>query len=202
MIVKTLVLGPMGNCTYIIEQNGNAVLVDPSWDMEEIEMHLKGLHLSAIFFTHGHFDHVKDVAPFLRSYDIKAYIEQNDVQVSQLPLDILQPFTGDKNLQIDGFDIEVLSTPGHSEGSVCVKIGGNLFTGDTLFPGACGRVDLPHSNPRKMRQSLYRLSQLPPETKIYAGHGYGEDGGSTSIIGYEREHNIYMVNSIRDALRK
>ncbi|WP_424245993.1 glyoxylase-like metal-dependent hydrolase (beta-lactamase superfamily II) [Elusimicrobium posterum] len=198
MKVETLVLGPMGNCTYIISDNGNAVVIDPSWDMPVINEHLKDLKLSAVFFTHGHFDHVKDVEPFLKAHNIKAFIEVNDLPVSRLSTDIVQTFEGEQKMNIDGFDIEILHTPGHSEGSVCIKIGNNLFTGDTLFPGACGRVDLPNSNARKMRQSLYRLSQLPLEIKIYAGHGYGPNDSSTSTIGRERETNIYMLNSIRD----
>jgi glyoxylase-like metal-dependent hydrolase (beta-lactamase superfamily II) len=198
MKIQTLVLGPMGNCTYIISQNGNAVLIDPSWDMEEIELRLTGLKLSAVFFTHGHFDHVKDVEPFLKRRGIKAYIEENDVSLSGLAPKVLQAFKSSKKIAVDGFDVEIIHTPGHSAGSACVKIGDKLFTGDTLFPGACGRVDLPGSNPREMRQSLYLLSQLPPEIKIYAGHGYGADGGSSSTIGSEREHNRFMEKAIKD----
>jgi glyoxylase-like metal-dependent hydrolase (beta-lactamase superfamily II) len=198
MKIETLVLGPMGNCTYLISQNNFALLVDPSWDMEEIERALRGQNLSAVFFTHGHFDHLKDVEPFLRRHNIKAYIEENDAQMSALPPDALQTFTGDKKLKIHGFDIEILHTPGHSAGGVCIKIGGNLFTGDTLFPGACGRVDLPTSNPRAMRASLYRLSQLPGETKIYAGHGYGLKNSSVSTIEYERARNIYVQRAVND----
>ncbi|MCL2888031.1 MAG: MBL fold metallo-hydrolase [Elusimicrobia bacterium] len=198
MKIEILVLGPMGNCTYLVSQNGVALLVDPSWDMEEIERALHGQRLAAVFFTHGHFDHVKDVEPMLRKHNIKAYIEEADAQMSGLPSDVLQTFTGDKKLKTGGFDIEILHTPGHSAGGVCIKIGDNLFTGDTLFPGACGRVDLPTSNPRQMRASLYRLSQLPGETKIYAGHGYGPKNSSVSTIEYERAHNRYMQNAIRD----
>jgi len=198
MKIETLVLGPMGNCTYLISQNGSAILVDPSWDMAEIERALGGEKLAAVFFTHGHFDHLKDVEPFLRARKIKAYIEENDVAMSGLPPGVLQPFSGDKQLKINGLDIEILHTPGHSAGGVCIKIGGDLFTGDTLFPGACGRVDLPASNPRQMRASLYRLSQLPGGTQIHAGHGYGEGGASTSTIEQERKSNVYMQNAIRD----
>ncbi|ACC97929.1 Beta-lactamase family protein [Elusimicrobium minutum Pei191] len=198
MEVKTLVLGPMGNCTYIVRQKSEAVVIDPSWDMNEIEKNLNGLKVAAVFFTHGHFDHVKDVEPFLRKLSVKAFIEENDVVLSGLPRDILQPFEGDSKIKAGGFDMEILHTPGHSEGSVCIKIGNNLFTGDTLFPGACGRVDLPHSNPRKMRHSLYRLSSLQEDTNVYSGHGYGDNGEADTTIGKEKESNIYMRNAVKD----
>jgi len=196
MKIDTITVGPMGNCAYVISQNGFAILVDPAWDFDEIERALRGQNLAAVFFTHGHFDHVKDAELFLRAHKMKAYIEESDAALSGLPDDVIQTFSGDKKLKIENFDIEILHTPGHTAGCVCVKTGENIFTGDTLFPGACGRVDFPGSNPRQMRESLYRLSQLPGKTKIYAGHAYG--GGSTSTIEYERARNRFMQNAIRD----
>jgi len=197
MKIKTLVLGPMDNAVYIVEKNGSAILIDPSWDMAEVENNLSGLKLEALFFTHGHFDHMTDVEPFLRAHKIKAFIEEGDVKMSKLPSDVLAPFQGSQNMKLGPFDIEIIHTPGHSAGSVCIKIGNDLFTGDTLFPGACGRVDLPGANPRQMRESLYKLSLLPPETKVYAGHG-----DEASTIGRERECNHYMQSSVRDMGKK
>ena len=109
---------------------------------------------------------------------------------------MLAPYEGAQNLQIGPFEVEIIPTPGHTAGGVCIKIGNAVFTGDTLFPGACGRVDLPSSNPREMRKSLLKLSQLPEDTQIFAGHSYG--GKCSSTIGYERLKNPFMRNAIRD----
>ena len=101
MNIDVLELGPMANCTYLISEGKNALLIDPAWDMNFIEHTLKqkGLELLAVFFTHGHFDHVKEADKLLRAYDLKAYIEQNDVALSGLPAEGLKfysPTAGNK----------------------------------------------------------------------------------------------------------
>ncbi len=198
MNIDVLELGPMENCTYLVSEGKNALLIDPAWDMNFIEHTLKqkGLELLAVFFTHGHFDHVKEADKLLRAYDLKAYIEQNDVTLSGLPAEVLQPYSGEQNLKIGPFNIHIIPTPGHTAGGVCLQIGDALFTGDTLFPSACGRVDLPSSDAREMRKSLLKLSKLPDDTRVFSGHRYG--GGCSSNIGYERIANPFMRNAIKD----
>ena len=198
MHIDVLELGPMANCTYLVNQGTDALLIDPAWDMACIEKALtdKKLTLLAVLFTHGHFDHVKDCEPFLRAHHLRAYLEKNDVLLSGLPADVLQPFTGEQNLQIGPFALHIIPTPGHTAGGVCIQIEDAIFTGDTLFPGACGRVDLPSSDPRAMRKSLLLLSKLPADTRIFAGHSYG--GQCSSYIGQERTHNPFMRGAIKD----
>ena len=110
---------------------------------------------------------------------------------------MLNAYSGEQTFDVGPFRVEIIPTPGHTAGGVCIKIGNALFTGDTLFPGACGRVDLPSSDPREMRRSLVKLSKLPEDTQIFAGHSYG--GKCSSTIGYERVKNPFMRNAIRDA---
>lgn len=198
MNIEIIHLGPMANCTYLVMQDENALLIDPAWDMNALEQTLKAkkLNLLAVLFTHGHFDHVKTAETLLKAHGLRAYIEENDVLLSGLPSEVLQPYKGEQNLQIGPFKVHIIPTPGHTAGGVCILIGDALFTGDTLFPGACGRVDLPSSDPREMRKSLYRLSQLPDDTQIFAGHSYG--GKSGSFISYERQTNPFMRNAIKD----
>ncbi len=198
MNIEVIHLGPMANCTYLVTQDENALLIDPAWDMNALEQTLKAkkLKLLAVLFTHGHFDHVKTAETLLKAHGLRAYIEENDVLLSGLPGEVLQPYRGEQNLQIGPFKVHIIPTPGHTAGGVCILIGDALFTGDTLFPGACGRVDLPSSDPREMRKSLYRLSQLPDDTQIFAGHSYG--GKSGSFISYERQTNPFMRNAIKD----
>ena len=116
--------------------------------------------------------------------------------LSGLPAEVLQPYSGEQNLKIGPFNIHIIPTPGHTAGGVCLQIGDALFTGDTLFPGACGRVDLPSSDAREMRKSLLKLSKLPDDTRIFAGHSYG--GKCSSYISAERLNNPFMRNAIKD----
>lgn len=198
MNIDVLELGPMANCTYLISEGKNALLIDPAWDMNFIEHTLKqkGLELLAVFFTHGHFDHVKEAETLLKTHGLKAYLEQHDVMLSGLPAEVLQPYSGEQNLKIGPFNIHIIPTPGHTAGGVCLQIGDALFTGDTLFPGACGRVDLPSSDAREMRKSLLKISKLPDDTRIFAGHSYG--GKCSSYISAERLNNPFMRNAIKD----
>lgn len=195
MNVEALTLGPMENCTYLVTEGDNAILIDPAWDMNFIEHKLQNFQLAGVFFTHGHFDHVKDSASLLRKYG-PAYIEENDAVLSGLPAELLYTYKGGQTIQAGPFSVQIIHTPGHTEGGVCLQIGNALFTGDTLFPGACGRVDLPTSDPRKMRASLLKLAKLPEDLQIYSGHNYG--GKCSSTIGYERINNPFMRNALKD----
>lgn len=198
MHIDVLELGPMANCIYLISEGSDALLIDPAWDIPTIEHTLqeKKLNLLGVFFTHGHFDHVKESVSLLQAHQLRAYIEQNDVLLSGLPCEVLQPYTAEQHLKLGPFEIHIIPTPGHTAGGVCIQIGQVVFTGDTLFPGACGRVDLPSSDPRAMRKSLLTLSKLPPETQIFAGHSYG--GRYSSYISEERVHNPFMKSAIKD----
>ena len=198
MNIDVLELGPMANCTYLISKGSDALLIDPGWDMNYIEHTLteKKLNLLAVLFTHGHFDHVKDCEPLLRAHNLRAYLEEKDVALSGLSADVLQIYRGEQNFNIGPFDIHILPTPGHTAGGVCIQIGNAIFTGDTLFPGACGRVDLPSSDPRAMRKSLLILSKLPEDIRVFAGHSYGGRCGST--IAEERINNPFMRSAIKD----
>lgn len=198
MNIDVLNLGPMDNCTYLVSEGKDALLIDPAWDMNFIEHTLKekNLNLLAVLFTHGHFDHVKFAQNLLEKYRLRAYIEENDVALAGISPEFLHTYQGAQNLKIGPFDVKIIPTPGHTAGGVCIQIGNALFTGDTLFPGACGRVDLPTSNPREMRKSLLTLSKLPEDTQIFAGHSYG--GKSSSTIGYERINNPFMRSAVKD----
>lgn len=198
MNIDILNLGPMDNCTYLLTQGQDALLIDPAWDMNFITHTLKtkNLNLLAVLFTHGHFDHVKFSQELLKEYHLKAYIEEQDADLSGISPEYLHTYSGEQNLQIGPFAVHIIPTPGHTAGGVCIQIGNAVFTGDTLFPGACGRVDLPSSNPRDMRKSLLTLSKLPDDTQFFAGHSYG--GKSSSFISYERLNNPFMRNAIKD----
>lgn len=195
--IDVLNLGPMDNCTYLVTRNTDALLIDPAWDIPFIlhTLQTKKLILRGVLFTHGHFDHVKQAQTLLEHFQLKAYLEQSDVALSGLPEPLLHTYQGDQTFQIGPFKVKILATPGHTAGGVCILIEDALFTGDTLFPGACGRVDLPSSDPRQMLASLRRIATLPADTRIFAGHSYG--GRCSSTVADEKLHNPYMRNALR-----
>ena len=194
MKVYTLVLGPMLNCIYVVENKGQAIVIDPSWDISTIENFLaeKELKPAAVFFTHAHQDHMTDADKFLKKYNLKGYLEERDEPFAVLPKELLNLYKAPATFEIAGLKMEILATPGHTRGSVCIKIGGVLFTGDTLFVNSVGRTDLPGANPEDLIKSLISLTALPKDTVIYTGHSYGGQDGCKSTIAKELSSNPYF----------
>jgi len=203
MKLKIFQAGPMANLSYLVEneKTKQCFLVDPAWDLKAVLKFCKeaGLEICAAVLTHGHFDHSQGIEALPEN--VPLYLEAGDKEMLPDLAARLKTFRGDTKLKLAGFEVSVLHTPGHSEGSVCLLLEKNLFTGDTLFVGGCGRVDLKEGDPAKMRESLLLLSKLPPEIKIFPGHGQDEE----STIGQERETNHYMrlaVKSRADFLKE
>ena len=199
MIIRQLSLGPMGNFTYLAgaAAESGCVAIDPSWDMKAVTDAAAeaGMEVRAVLLTHGHFDHSKHIAGLV-SGGLPAYIEESDLPFLEADAKLFTTFHGDTVLKLAGMDIRVLHTPGHSPGSVCYLAGDALFTGDTLFVGEVGRVDLPGSDPESMYKSMLALAALPPETRVYPGHGYGDKDVST--IGEQRAQNPYLKMALKD----
>ena len=194
MKVYTLILGPMLNCTYIVENDGQAILIDPSWDMKAINNFLteKSLKPVAVFFTHCHQDHMTGAEALLKKYNLKGYIDEREEAFCSLSKELLDFYRAPKIFEIAGLKIEILLTPGHTRGSVCIKIGNILFTGDTLFVNSVGRTDLPGANSESLIKSLVLLTALPKDTIIYTGHSYGGKDGFKSTIKQELATNPYF----------
>lgn len=175
------------NC-YALVNGDEAVLVDAGASPEALETALdrRGLRIKAILLTHGHFDHILAANALKKKYGVSVYIHENDAEMltdgyknaysvffrgswEGIEADKLIK-DGDK-LSFFGEEIEVIHTPGHSEGSVCYKIGNSLFTGDTIFSRGTGRCDLYGGDTAKIIESIKRLGELPPDTILYPGHG-------------------------------
>ena len=174
------------------EDSATCVLIDPGFDGEQIleKVRAQGKTVEAIFLTHGHFDHVGGVKEIVRQTGCKVYIHPADRELpNRLTLGTV-PFTdsygeGDQ-LQMAGLTFQVLHTPGHTPGGVCLLCGDAMFAGDTLFAGTCGRTDLPGSSPKQMRQSLTRLAQLEGNYRVLPGHGI------YSSLDMEKRANPYL----------
>jgi hydroxyacylglutathione hydrolase len=183
-------VGQMANFTYILadEESGEAAVIDPSWDLDEIFQALKknGWRAKYVINTHTHFDHVLGNEQMAEVTGAKIVQHKN----SQLKKDIAVS-DGDM-IEIGSIRLRVMHTPGHSKDGMCLLLDDHLiFTGDTLFVGNCGRVDLPGSDAKEMYYSLFdRLAKLDEKLIIYPGHNYGST--STSTIGYEKKTNYVL----------
>ncbi|MGH9954404.1 MAG: MBL fold metallo-hydrolase [Nitrososphaeraceae archaeon] len=188
--VLQIAVGQMANFTYIVadEENGEAAVIDPSWDLDKIFQTLKNNNWRTkyIINTHTHFDHV--IGNEQMAEITGAMIVQH--KNSQLKKDIAVS-DGD-TIEIGSIRLRVLYTPGHSKDSICLLLDDQfILTGDTLFVGNCGRVDLPGSNAKEMYDSLFdRLTKLDEKLILYPGHNYGPT--SISTIGHEKKTNYVL----------
>ena len=199
MRVLQIPVGQMANFTYIIadEERGESAIIDPSWDLEKIFDALKKNNWKAkyIINTHSHFDHVLGNEQVAEITGAKIVQHKNSKLTKQISVS-----DGDI-IRIGNIPIRILHTPGHSTDSICLVVDNELvFTGDTLFVGNCGRVDLPGSNPKDMYNSLFeKFSKLEESLTIYPGHNYGPS--PTSTIGKEKKTNyVLQPRSIQDFL--
>lgn len=191
MIVKRFSTGPIETNSYLLAClfSKLAVVIDVGQGAaKEVNSYAKehGLKIEKILLTHSHWDHIADVAFLKQHLDIPVYIHQDDATNMQdpgsdrLPLPIpIQGVKADHYLKdgeiivVGDLHVKVIHTPGHTPGGVCfyVEMQKVLFSGDTLFQGTIGRIDLPTARPLKMLGSLKRLEAFPEDTIVYPGHG-------------------------------
>ena len=174
MDIKTFYFNPFRECTYIVQDGDNTIVIDPGMLTEKEQARFKEyldtnhLTLTHILITHAHEDHVCGLE-WLKSL----YPSTPLLPSSSTPLP-------------SGW--QLIPTPGHKEDAVCfyVPSEGVLFSGDTLFQESIGRTDLSGGDMSELMRSLQKLKALPPETIVYPGHGY------TTTIGHEIEYNPYL----------
>jgi glyoxylase-like metal-dependent hydrolase (beta-lactamase superfamily II) len=206
LVMETLVLGMVQTNCYIIsnKETKEAIVFDPADKAERIEQYLKANDLvcKAILLTHGHFDHIlaaselseKANAPIYAHVaeagllaDVRMNASDQIRRECSLKPDVL--LKDSQILQLAGFTIRVIHTPGHTVGGACYYFTGHrlLISGDTLFKGDIGRYDLPTGNGNQLVESICnKLMVLEDEVAVYPGHG------PSTTIGYERDNNIYL----------
>ena len=190
----TMPLGAYQTNCYIIwaEGSDSCAVIDPGYEPDTIltRAGLLGKKVEAILLTHGHFDHVGAVREIAAVTDCKVYLCADDLamphQFTAGDLYYTDTYTEGSIVEAAGLTLKVLHTPGHTPGSICLLCDGNLYAGDTLFQGSCGRTDLPGGDWAQILQSLRRLKELPDKTKVFSGHG------PSSTIGEEKQWNPYM----------
>ena len=191
MNIQKLTLGLYQTNIYILSNDTEAAVIDPGYEPDIILAALEGRELKAILLTHGHFDHVGAVKELVAETGCKVYIHAADLSLPPMITAGQLYYThtyaeGDTISPIEGAQLNVLHTPGHTPGSVCLLLGDQMFSGDTLFEGSCGRMDLPGGDQLQMHQSLNRLVSLQADYHVHPGHG-----GSTTLAA-EKRYNPYM----------
>jgi hydroxyacylglutathione hydrolase len=197
MNIQCLVMGHVSTNAYILKKAHQVVLIDPVQDAPRILSYLDETdEVIAILLTHGHFDHIGAVDEVYQRFQCPIYLHTGDHQMAQFPN---KNFSFKQNIRIQSpllsypdvldiglFHFEIYETPGHSEGSVVIKVDQVMFTGDTLFKGDIGRTDLEGSDPRKMRQSLKLFKTFDQDYILYPGHD------ESSTLFEELKHNPYL----------
>ena len=205
-------VGPVAENSYLFRRDGSdrALIVDPGDEADKLLGAIEGLGvtLDGILLTHTHFDHVGAVAPVARATGAEVWVPELEAFVladinSFVPWPGFGPFesydaehtlNGGERLELAGFEIDVLPTPGHSPGHVTFSIPDEdaIFSGDVLFQQSIGRTDLPGGDHDTLLDSIRMLVEtLPGETAVYPGHM-----GTTSL-GAERASNPFLVELTR-----
>lgn len=201
-------VGPVAENSFLIfkEGTGKALLIDPGDEADRLMEPLaeRGLELEAILLTHCHFDHIGAVAPIARATGAPVYCPEIEVPIladvmAYVPWPGIGPYesyaadhtvAGGEHLSLAGFEIDVLFTPGHSPGHVTYSVpeAGALFSGDVLFQGSVGRVDLPGGDWDTLLESIRMLvATFPGETQVFPGHM------GVTTLGTELQTNPFLT---------
>ncbi|KRT62145.1 MAG: beta-lactamase domain-containing protein [Thaumarchaeota archaeon CSP1-1] len=189
MKVHQIEVGNMQNFTYILEDEdtGEAIILDPSWNLDEIQKVITrhDLKVKYIVNTHHHFDHTLGNEAMAKETEAK--ILQHEA--STLKHDIT--LVDEQKIKFGNSQLTVFHTPGHSKDSICLVGDGKIFTGDTLFVGNCGRVDLPGGSAQELYHSLFDiLYKMDESLVLYSGHNYGSTPIST--LANEKKSNFVL----------
>lgn len=198
MKIITMSLGPLATNCYLVCEDGVCAVIDPGASAPKILQRLQdeGCVPAAILLTHAHFDHtgalrkLHEALPSLPIYVHEADSD-NAHNMSYDNLIYTDTYAEGDTVQVGKLNFTVMQTPGHTPGSVCLRCGTALFTGDTLFAGSYGRTDFEGGSEAQMRESLCRLGNLSGDCEIYPGHG------AATTLETERCTNLYLQEAMR-----
>lgn len=186
MEVKCLSVGELQTNCYLVwnKHSSNCLIIDPGDDADFITIEIleRKLKPKAILLTHGHFDHCLACLELKLNFNIPIYLNPKDTflyqnaaksaghwtAVKALKQPPTSPFP--KEIELGNETITVLSTPGHTPGSICLYSAPHLFVGDTIFEEGVGRTDFPYASSKDLKKSIAQIMSYPEETFIYSGH--------------------------------
>jgi hydroxyacylglutathione hydrolase len=210
--VEMLTVGPVGENCFLVRREGSdrVLVVDPGEEADRILAKLEEIDATAeaILITHCHFDHIGAVSPVAEATGAPVYCPQIETPILSdimafVPWEGFGPFedyeadetvSGGETLELAGLEVDVLFTPGHSPGHVTYSVRGEdaIFSGDVLFQGSVGRVDLPGADGPTLIMSIRKLlDSHPDETTVYPGHM------GTTTLGAERATNPFLAELAR-----
>ncbi|HVZ62411.1 MAG TPA: hydroxyacylglutathione hydrolase family protein [Candidatus Nitrosotalea sp.] len=189
MKVYQLQVGNMQNFTYVLEdeETKESVVIDPSWDLELVleVIERNALKVKYIINTHHHFDHTIGNDAMMKHTKSKILQHESSTLKNDIRISDGEKITFGKS------ELTVIHTPGHSKDSICLVGDGKIFSGDTLFVGNCGRIDLPGGSAKELYHSLFdTLYKLDDDLMLYPGHNYGSSPNST--MGKEKKTNFVL----------
>ena len=197
-------VGPLQENCYLVRREGSdrALLIDPGDEAPKLQAAIDelGVEPEAILLTHTHFDHIGAVAPLARATGAPVYCPREELPVLADPSAFFgamfgpvegweaeHALDGGQRLQLAGFDVDVVATPGHSPGHVTFAIDGALFSGDVLFQGSIGRTDLPGADHETLMESIAGLlERFDDDTRVHPGHM------GLTTLGRERATNPFL----------
>lgn len=203
--LRQMEIGPMENFVYLVgdDKTREAFVVDPAWQVDTIlrTAREEDLKIKGVFVSHYHFDHTNGVEELLEAEDVPVYVNKKDIPYLDFSRDNVKASESGMKIKIGGLEVETVHTPGHTPGSQCFYVRGHLLSGDTLFIGACGRVDLPGGNAKEMYTSLTQtLAKFDDSTILCPGHNYADKPMTT--MGAEKKTNPYLLcDSLENFLR-
>jgi glyoxylase-like metal-dependent hydrolase (beta-lactamase superfamily II) len=207
----------MMNFVYLVgdRETGEAVAIDPAYAPGEILdlLAADGMRLTGVLATHYHPDHVGGdmmgfsivgISQLLELADVPIHVQRDEVPLVSAVTGVTDALVGHDSgdiVTVGSVPIELVHTPGHTPGSQCFMVDGNLVAGDTLFLEGCGRTDLPGGDPEQMYLSLtQRLAKVPDDTVLYPGHLYSADPSAT--MGETRARNyVFQPQTLEDWMR-
>jgi len=202
-VIKLLGHRMLGENTYIAycEDTKKGFIVDPGGNAEGIIKAVcdNGINVEYIILTHAHFDHIDALAEVKEKLGAKVCVHKLDsMGLLDGSISLYQYMSDDKKVKADillddedilyvgNMKLEIIHTPGHTPGSICILSDDIMFTGDTLFNMSIGRVDFPGGSDYDMYKSLAKLMKFDKKIKVYAGHG------DSTTIGYEKIYNPFI----------
>lgn len=198
-IIDSLRIGPEKNFCYLIlcPKTHQAALIDPSFEFDRVIKWVKSkddqAEIAFLIATHGHWDHAGGFPEMLQRVPnakvVCSLLEESRLRNSKIPVHLT--LDDQEVLQVGDFSIRAVLTPGHTEGGCCYVVNDQLFSGDTLFIGQCGRTDMPGGSDEVLYESLQKIKRLPKTLMVRPGHDYGRK--PMALLSEELEKNPTLM---------